>query len=219
MPARFSHLANDLPQCSENGGDQLSLRAQEAEVEAGRTRADTRNHEEGKSEGNLPGCVHCRCRSAKTDRDMQVCALKCSRSISLGCDLYVKLTSTFACTRYWHRSLNPKKLIDIKFSHLTRNMTMQRTLKLYKLPDNTKVPGFRKLVYTDIPQAHKILTEVNIETKLVPTLTAYNYNHINYHDFCVHFCSTWGNSISRRCSRWRSSSIGSCRNLVSSTVS
>lgn len=63
--------------------------------------------------------------------------------------------------RYWHRSLNPKKLIDIKFSHLTRNMTMQRTLKLYKLPENTKVPGFRKLVYTDIPQAHKILTEVS----------------------------------------------------------
>lgn len=41
-------------------------------------------------------------------------------------------------------------------------MTMQRTLKLYKLPENTKVPGFRKLVYTDIPQAHKILTEVSI---------------------------------------------------------
>jgi glycylpeptide N-tetradecanoyltransferase len=58
-------------------------------------------------------------------------------------------------------------LIDIKFSHLTRNMTMQRTLKLYKLPENTKVSGFRKLVYTDIPQAHKILTEVCIKAKIV----------------------------------------------------
>jgi len=37
--------------------------------------------------------------------------------------------------RYWHRSLNPRKLIDVKFSHLSRNMTMQRTLKLYKLPE------------------------------------------------------------------------------------
>lgn len=37
--------------------------------------------------------------------------------------------------RYWHRSLNPRKLIAVKFSHLTRNMTMQRTLKLFKLPD------------------------------------------------------------------------------------
>lgn len=37
--------------------------------------------------------------------------------------------------RYWHRSLNPKKLVDVKFSHLSRNMTMQRTVKLYRLPD------------------------------------------------------------------------------------
>jgi len=44
---------------------------------------------------------------------------------------------------------------------------MQRTLKLYKLPDNTKVPGFRKMTYTDIPQAHKILMEVSVRMKLV----------------------------------------------------
>lgn len=69
------------------------------------------------------------------------------------------------CTyiRYWHRSLNPKKLIDIKFSHLTRNMTMQRTLKLYKLPEKTKVPGYRKMVYTDIAQARELLLDVSIK--------------------------------------------------------
>lgn len=37
--------------------------------------------------------------------------------------------------RYWHRSLNPKKLIDVKFSHLSSKMTMARTIKLYKLPE------------------------------------------------------------------------------------
>lgn len=42
--------------------------------------------------------------------------------------------SLYFC-RYWHRSLNPKKLIDVKFSHLSRNMTMQRTMKLYRLPE------------------------------------------------------------------------------------
>ena len=72
----------------------------------------------------------------------------------------VVLPKPIATCRYWHRSLNPKKLIEIKFSHLSRNMTMQRTLKLYKLPENTKVPGFRKMVYTDVPQAHKLLSEV-----------------------------------------------------------
>eukprot|EP00438_Fugacium_kawagutii_P032341 Skav226358 [mRNA] locus=scaffold2980:381965:387922:- [translate_table: standard] len=34
--------------------------------------------------------------------------------------------------RYHHRSLNPKKLIEVGFSHLGARMTMARTIKLYK---------------------------------------------------------------------------------------
>ena len=37
--------------------------------------------------------------------------------------------------RYWHRSLNVKKLLAVKFSHLGRNMTFQRMQKLYRLPE------------------------------------------------------------------------------------
>lgn len=57
--------------------------------------------------------------------------------------------------------MNPKKLIEVKFSHLTKNMTIQRTLKLYKLPEQPKTPGFRKLTPSDVPRAHKLLTEVS----------------------------------------------------------
>lgn len=39
-------------------------------------------------------------------------------------------------------------------------MTMQRTLKLYKLPEQTKTPGFRKMTATDLPKARKLLTDV-----------------------------------------------------------
>ncbi|XP_015179796.1 PREDICTED: glycylpeptide N-tetradecanoyltransferase 1 [Polistes dominula] len=89
----------------------------------------------------------------------------------------VVLPKPVATCRYWHRSLNPKKLIEIKFSHLSRNMTMQRTLKLYKLPENTKVPGFRKLVYTDIPQAHKILSDYLEKFDLAPIFTIEEFQH------------------------------------------
>merc|ERR1712071_270036 len=57
----------------------------------------------------------------------------------------VVLPKPVSTCRYWHRSLNPKKLIEVKFSQLARNMTMQRTLKLYRLPEETKTPGFRVL--------------------------------------------------------------------------
>lgn len=62
--------------------------------------------------------------------------------------------------RYWHRSLNPKKLIDVGFSHIGRNMTLPRTLKLYRLDEQPKTKGFRKMTLADCPSAFKILKEV-----------------------------------------------------------
>jgi len=38
-------------------------------------------------------------------------------------------------SRYYHRSLNPKKLVDVKFSQLGRNQTMQRLIKLMRVPE------------------------------------------------------------------------------------
>jgi hypothetical protein len=37
--------------------------------------------------------------------------------------------------RYYHRLLNPKKLIEIKFTRLQARMTLKTTIRLYKLPD------------------------------------------------------------------------------------
>ena len=62
---------------------------------------------------------------------------------------------------YWHRSLNPKKLIDVKFSYLQRNMTMQRTIKLYRLPETPKTLGFRKMTEADCPEAFTLLYNVD----------------------------------------------------------
>ena len=44
----------------------------------------------------------------------------------------VVLPKPVGTCRYWHRSINPKKLIEVKFSHLSKNMTMQRHIKLYR---------------------------------------------------------------------------------------
>lgn len=80
------------------------------------------------------------------------------------------------CT-YWHRSLNPKKLIEVKFSHLSRNMTMQRTLKLYKLPDSPKTPGFRRMKTEDIDATHKLLVEFLSRFDLAPYFTKEDFVH------------------------------------------
>jgi glycylpeptide N-tetradecanoyltransferase len=64
------------------------------------------------------------------------------------------LPKPIATSRYWHRSLNPKKLIECGFSSLTRKMTMKMSIRLYKLPD---VRLFR-------PKSYSALLEANSST-------------------------------------------------------
>lgn len=89
----------------------------------------------------------------------------------------VIIPSPVSKCRYWHRSLNPKKLIEVSFSHLQRNMTMQRTIKLYKLPETPKTPGFRKLKESDIPQAFKLLAEYLKSFDLAPLYDEAEFKH------------------------------------------
>ncbi|XP_057321678.1 glycylpeptide N-tetradecanoyltransferase [Microplitis mediator] len=89
----------------------------------------------------------------------------------------VVLPKPIATCRYWHRSLNPKKLIEIKFSHLSRNMTMQRTLKFYKLPEHPRTPGYRKLEERDVNRAHKLLNEYLEKFDLAPVFTKDEFRH------------------------------------------
>lgn len=69
----------------------------------------------------------------------------------------VVLPTPITTCQYWHRSLNPKKLIDVGFSRLGARMTMSRTIRLYKLPDKTVTPGFRKMESHDVPAVTRLL--------------------------------------------------------------
>ncbi|MCL7036829.1 hypothetical protein MKW94_023996 [Papaver nudicaule] len=71
----------------------------------------------------------------------------------------VVLPTPIATCQYWHRSLNPKKLIDVGFSRLGARMTMSRTIKLYKLPESTVTPGFRKMELLDVPAVTRLLRD------------------------------------------------------------
>jgi len=60
--------------------------------------------------------------------------------------------------RYYHRSLNPKKLIDVGFSHLGPRMTMARTIKLYKVPEKPQLPGIRQMEPKDVPRVFELVS-------------------------------------------------------------
>ena len=66
------------------------------------------------------------------------------------------LPTPFCQTIYYHRSLNPKKLIEINFSGLGRNQTMAMVKKLYNLPEEPTLP-FRPMNKKDIASATKLI--------------------------------------------------------------
>ncbi|XP_071957091.1 glycylpeptide N-tetradecanoyltransferase 1-like isoform X2 [Antedon mediterranea] len=89
----------------------------------------------------------------------------------------IVLPKPVATCRYWHRSLNPKKLVDVKFSHIGRNMTMSRTIKLYKLPPEPITPGLRVYEAKDGPGCLKIFTEYMKKFDLYPKFTEEEFQH------------------------------------------
>ena len=57
-------------------------------------------------------------------------------------------------------------------------MTMQRTLKLYRLPEETKTPGFRPLEQKDIKQAYQLLNKVKKKKNLKTRLDIHYFNFL-----------------------------------------
>jgi len=69
----------------------------------------------------------------------------------------VVLPKPIASNRYWHRSLNPEKLVDVGFSSMNRRMTKPRLRKLYKLPAQTLTANLRVMLEDDCVEAHALL--------------------------------------------------------------
>jgi len=79
--------------------------------------------------------------------------------------------------RYWHRSLNPKKLIAVGFSRLAPRMTMKATIKLFQLPPEPLTPGFREMKAEDCEAAQKLVNEYQGRFALRPEFSAKEFEH------------------------------------------
>ncbi|KAJ4960025.1 hypothetical protein NE237_019935 [Protea cynaroides] len=89
----------------------------------------------------------------------------------------VVIPTPIATCQYWHRSLNPKKLIDVGFSRLGARMTMSRTIKLYKLPESTTTPGFRKMELRDVPAVTRLLRNYLSQFAVAPDFDENDVEH------------------------------------------
>ncbi|KAI8647223.1 acyl-CoA N-acyltransferase [Parasitella parasitica] len=61
--------------------------------------------------------------------------------------------------RYYHRSLNPKKLVECNFSRVPAKSTLSRMVKNYKVPEKTSTAGLREMREEDVPQVRVLLNK------------------------------------------------------------
>ncbi|CAM0882335.1 unnamed protein product [Alopecurus aequalis] len=89
----------------------------------------------------------------------------------------VVLPTPITTCRYWHRSLNPRKLIDVGFSRLGPRMTMSRTVRLYKLPDAPLTPGFRQMELRDVAAVTRLLRSYLARYVVAPDFDELDVEH------------------------------------------
>ena len=81
------------------------------------------------------------------------------------------LPTPYATAQYWHRNLNPKKLVDVKFSFKPANQDISKFTKSHRLPNETITEGLTKMEECHIEEVTKALNEhLNANYKV----------HINY---------------------------------------
>lgn len=107
-------------------------------------------------------CVH---KKLRTKRLAPVLIKEVTRRVNLT-DVWqavytagVVLPKPVARCRYFHRSLDPKKLIECRFSSLPPKTSLQSHLKKLKLPARPSIPGLRPMIDSDVPEVQKLLSD------------------------------------------------------------
>ena len=87
------------------------------------------------------------------------------------------LTTTFLL-RYYHRSLNIPKLVNVNFTYVPRSMTLARMIRVFKLPSMTHLgDSLREMEEKDVPEVAALYTRYMQRYSMAPTMTEEEVRH------------------------------------------
>lgn len=87
------------------------------------------------------------------------------------------LPTPVARCQYYHRDLNPSKLVKTGFSAIPRNSSMARMISHYKTPEQTSIPGLREIKKGDLKQAARLLRAYLARFDMAPQLNNKEVEH------------------------------------------
>jgi len=78
----------------------------------------------------------------------------------------VKIPTPISGAQYWHRSINVKKLIDVRFSSLPPNTPLNRQIRLLKIPDEPTISNISVMQQKHVPEVTQMLNDYLQKFKL-----------------------------------------------------
>ncbi|KAG9048700.1 glycylpeptide N-tetradecanoyltransferase [Tulasnella sp. UAMH 9824] len=89
----------------------------------------------------------------------------------------VVLPTPVSTARYYHRTLNIPKLVDVNFTYVPRNSTLARMIRLAALPANTSLPGLREMEEHDLDGVESLLSRYLQRFKMHPQYSKDEIRH------------------------------------------
>ncbi|GAA5993011.1 hypothetical protein JCM5350_004317 [Sporobolomyces pararoseus] len=87
------------------------------------------------------------------------------------------LPTPFTRCQYYHRNLNPPKLVKLGFSAVPRNSTIARMSTYYRVPNETSLPGLREIEKRDLKQCSRLLRAYLARFDCAPMLSNKEVEH------------------------------------------
>jgi glycylpeptide N-tetradecanoyltransferase len=88
----------------------------------------------------------------------------------------ILLPKPLTSCRYYHRTMQAKKLVDVGFSYIGRNDTLAKMIKRLKIT-TPKIQGWRQMEEKDVNQITKLLAKYHKRFEFTPELSEEDVKH------------------------------------------
>ncbi|CCF52880.1 hypothetical protein NDA11_006105 [Ustilago hordei] len=88
------------------------------------------------------------------------------------------LPTPVSCSRYYHRTINAKKLVEIGFSAVPHGMSMDAHMKRFELPAKPILPGLREMEKKDVGEVGRLMRRYMKRFDMAPRFSDHEVEHI-----------------------------------------
>ncbi|CAD6889758.1 unnamed protein product [Tilletia controversa] len=90
----------------------------------------------------------------------------------------IVIPTPVSCARYYHRAINPRKLLEVGFSAVPKGMDREAYFRRYEVPKETNLPGLREMKVEDLAQVGRLLRRYLRRFDLAPRFNDDEVRHI-----------------------------------------